>query len=77
MSYTTRARYTVPLAGSHTSLGSRESGVSISDRAHSAAVWAAKHALRTLTTDPTGQLNVLGHDGHALGVYRAQVGVFE
>eukprot|EP00964_Phaeocystis_antarctica_P113979 scaffold77957_cov68-Phaeocystis_antarctica.AAC.3 len=32
---------------------------------------------RALATDATGQLDVLGHDGHALGVDRAQVGVLE
>jgi hypothetical protein len=33
--------------------------------------------LRALTTDAAGELNVLGHDRHTLGVDRAQVGVFE
>ena len=33
--------------------------------------------LGTLTTDATGELDVLGHDGDALGVDGAQVGVFE
>ena len=33
--------------------------------------------LGTLTTDATGKLDVLGHDGDALGVDGAQVGVFE
>ena len=29
------------------------------------------------TTDTAGQLIVLGHDGHALGMGGAQVGIFE
>jgi hypothetical protein len=33
--------------------------------------------LRTLTTDAAGELHILRHDGHALGVDRAQVGVLE
>jgi histone H3 len=33
--------------------------------------------LRTLSTDTTGELNVLGHDGHTLGVNGAQVGILE
>ena len=33
--------------------------------------------LRTLATDATGQLDVLWHDGHSLGVDGAQVGVLE
>ena len=33
--------------------------------------------LRALTTDAAGQLNVLGHDGHTLGVDGAQVGILE
>jgi hypothetical protein len=33
--------------------------------------------LRTLSTDTTGELNVLGHDGNTLGVDGTQVGVLE
>ena len=33
--------------------------------------------LAALPADATGQLNVLGHDGHALGVDGAQVGVLK
>ena len=33
--------------------------------------------LRALTTDAAGELDVLGHDGHALGVDGAEVGVLE
>jgi len=33
--------------------------------------------LSPLATDPPSQLNVLGHDGHALGMDGAQVGVLE
>jgi len=33
--------------------------------------------LSTLTTDAAGKLDVLGHDGHTLGVDGAQVGVLE
>ena len=33
--------------------------------------------LRALTTDATGKLNVLGHDGDTLGVNGAKVGVLE
>ena len=36
----------------------------------------ARH-LGALATDAARKLNVLGHDGHALGVDRAQVGVLE
>ena len=36
----------------------------------------ARH-LSTLATDTAGQLDVLGHDGHTLGVDGAQVGVLE
>ena len=35
------------------------------------------NSLSSLTTDAAGQLNVLGHDGHAPGVYRAQTSVLE
>jgi hypothetical protein len=35
------------------------------------------HRLGTLATDTAGQLDVLGHDGHSLGVDGAQVGVLE
>ena len=34
-------------------------------------------SLGSLATDPPGQLDVLGHDGHTLGVDGAQVGVLE
>ena len=34
-------------------------------------------SLRALATDTACELDVLGHDGHALGVDRAQVGVLE
>ena len=33
--------------------------------------------LSTFTTDTAGQLDVLGHDGHTLGMDSAQVGVLE
>ena len=33
--------------------------------------------LCTLATDPPGQLDVLGHDGHPLGVDGTEVGVLE
>ena len=33
--------------------------------------------MRALAADATGQLHVPGHDGHALGVDRAQVAVLE
>ena len=32
---------------------------------------------RLLTSDPPGQLNVLGHDGHSLGMHGTKVGVLE
>ena len=38
---------------------------------------AAVIRLGSFTTDATGQLNVLWHDGNALGVNGTQVGVFE
>merc|ERR1712186_77602 len=34
-------------------------------------------SLGSLATDPPGQLDVLGHDGHTLGVDGAQAGVLE
>jgi hypothetical protein len=34
-------------------------------------------SLSTFATDATGQLDVLGHDSHTLGVDSAQVGVLE
>ena len=34
-------------------------------------------SLRALSTDAPSQLDVLGHDGDALGVDRAQIGVFK
>ena len=37
----------------------------------------AGERLGPLPADAAGQLDVLGHDGHALGVDRAQVGVLE
>ena len=33
--------------------------------------------LSTFSTDTTGQLDVLGHDGDSLGMDSAKVGVFE
>ena len=33
--------------------------------------------LSTLATDTAGKLDVLGHDGHTLGMDGAQVGVLE
>ena len=33
--------------------------------------------LSTLTADTAGQLDILGHDGHTLGVDGRQVGVLE
>jgi histone H3 len=36
-----------------------------------------KNCLSPLATDPAGQLDVLGHDGHTLGMDGAQVGVLE
>ena len=35
------------------------------------------NSLGTLATDAAGQLDVLGHDGHTLGVDGSQVGVLE
>ena len=34
-------------------------------------------SLSSLATDATSELDVLGHDGHSLGVDGAQVGIFE
>ena len=36
-----------------------------------------RNFLSSLATDTSGQLDVLGHDGHTFGVDGAQVGVFE
>ena len=33
--------------------------------------------LSTLSTDTAGELDVLGHDGDALGVDGAQIGIFK
>ena len=38
---------------------------------------SSRKFLGTLATDPPGQLDILGHDGHTLGVDGAQVGVLE
>ena len=47
-------------------------------RAHASVFGpSAPHALGALAADAAGQLNVLGHDGNALGVDGAQVGVIE
>ena len=35
------------------------------------------HRLSAFTTDASGQLNVLWHDGHTFSMNGAQVGVFE
>ena len=37
----------------------------------------SRRRLRALAADPAGQLDVLGHDGDALGVDGAEVGVLE
>ena len=39
--------------------------------------WVLTAGLRALATDATGQLNVLGHDGHSLSVDGAQICVLE
>ena len=39
--------------------------------------YATKRYLGPLTTDTTGELDILGHDGHPFGVDGAQVGVLE
>ena len=42
-------------------------------------IWLGKkiNFLGTLSTDAAGELDVLGHDGHTLGMDGAQVGVLE
>ena len=35
------------------------------------------HCLSSFTTDSSGQLHILRHDGHTLGMDRAQVSIFE
>jgi hypothetical protein len=47
-----------------------------SEKSRFVVVTAGRY-LRTLATDATGQLDVLGHDGDTLGVDGAQVGVLE
>ena len=37
----------------------------------------AMKCLSTFATDTAGKLDILGHDGHSLGVDGAQVGIFE
>ena len=39
--------------------------------------WVEGRELSSLSTDPPGQLDVLGHDGDPLGVDGAEVGVLE
>ena len=39
--------------------------------------WKALQHLSALTADAAGQLDVLGHDGHTLGVDGAEVSVLE
>jgi hypothetical protein len=51
--------------------------VVIGQRQTEEAVVVLQHHLGTFATDATGQLNILGHDGDALGVNAAQVGIFE
>mmetsp|Transcript_39451 Transcript_39451/g.97404 ORF Transcript_39451/g.97404 Transcript_39451/m.97404 type:complete len:200 (+) Transcript_39451:214-813(+) len=53
----------------------REAGVEGAPRSRTQLPWTGK--LRALAADAAGELDVLGHDGHALGVDRAQVGVLE
>ena len=40
-------------------------------------VWVRRNFLSPLTTDSAGQLDVLGHDGHTLGMDGTQVGVLK
>ena len=47
------------------------------DRPTSRVLLSSRGDLSALTADATSQLNVLGHDGDALGVDGAQVGVLE
>jgi len=49
----------------------------ISSRQQETVDRGAGGSLGSLATDPPGQLDVLGHDGHTLGVDGAQVGVLE
>jgi hypothetical protein len=42
-----------------------------------ASSFNTRQSLGTLATDSQGQLDVLGHDGHALRVYGAQVCVLK
>ena len=37
----------------------------------------SEHCLCTFSTDSSGQLDVLGHNGYSLGVNGAQVGVLK
>jgi hypothetical protein len=45
----------------------------------SSSSWISNHtvALSALSTDATSQLDVLGHDGHTLGVDGTEIRVFE
>ena len=40
-------------------------------------LWSTRRILGALATDAAGELDVLRHDGDALGMDRAQVGVLE
>lgn len=42
-----------------------------------AGLESSERDLGPLSTDPTGELDVLGHDGHSLGMDGAQVGIFK
>jgi hypothetical protein len=47
------------------------------EKHHFVVVVGCNPDLSALTTDAAGKLDVLGHDGHALGVDGSQVGVLE
>ena len=64
------------LAASHNNTQDQIMTEKISSRQQE-TVDRGRGSLGSLATDPPGQLDVLGHDGHTLGVDGAQVGVLE
>ena len=47
------------------------------DGVENAGVFVSKEHLSSLTSDSSSKLDILGHDGHTLGVDRGKVGILE
>merc|ERR1712031_110874 len=65
------------LAASHNNTQDQIMTEKISSRQQETVDRGGGGSLGSLARDPPGQLDVLGHDGHTLGVDGAQVGVLE